>query len=173
MKAIAKFKDLLLDTNGSGVVSLIVDNFRQIQELKQLEPAKTYSVEIKEVKSKRSLEQNKLLWKLLGEIDKVMNGGRSDDVMNIYTLALEKSNAKYEYIGALVEAEEMLKQNFRAVKKIKPIDLNGKEGWMFKVYYGSSKMDTKECTQLIEVVLDMAEQVGINTDYYTRQFGVI
>lgn len=170
MKAIAKFKDLLLDVNGSGVVSLIVDNFRQIQELKQLDSSKAYAVEIKEVKSKRSLEQNKLLWKLLGEIDKVMNGGRSDDVMNIYTLALEKANAKYEYIGALPEAEEMLKQNFRAVKKIKPIDLNGKEGWMFKVYYGSSKMDTKEMTLLIDTAMEMAEQVGIDIDWYKEQF---
>lgn len=170
MKAIAKVKDILLDINGNGIVSLIVSNYRQIQELKQLDGEKNYAVEIKEVKTKRSLEQNRLLWKLLGEIDKVINGGRSDDVMNIYTLALEKANAKYEYIGALPQAEEMLKQNFRAIKFIKKIDLNGVEGNMYKCFIGSSKMDTKEMTLLIDTVMDMAEQVGIDTDWYKEQF---
>lgn len=170
MKVIAKVKDILLDINGNGIVSLIVSNYRQIQDLKQLDSEKTYAVEIKEVKTKRSLEQNRLLWKLLGEIDMVINGGRSDDVMNIYTLALEKANAKYEYIGALPQAEEMLKQNFRAIKFIKKIDLNGVEGNMYKCFIGSSKMDTKEMTLLIETVMDMAEQVGIDTDWYKEQF---
>lgn len=170
MKAIAKFKDLLLDINGNGIVSLIVENFKQIQELKQLDTSKTYALDIKEVKSKRSIEQNKLLWKLLGEIDKVMNGGRSDDVMNIYTLALEKANAKFEYLGALPQTEEMLKQNFRAVKFIKKIDLNGVEGNMYKCFIGSSKMDTKEMSLLIDTAMDMAEQVGIDTDWYKEQF---
>lgn len=170
MKAIAKYKDLLLDSEGNGVVSLTVNNYKQIQELKQLDPTKTYAVEIKEVKSKRSIEQNRLLWKLLSEIDEKINGGRSDSIMDIYVTALEKANAKYEYIGALPQAEEMLKMNFRAIKFIKEIDLNGVKGNMYKCFIGSSKMDTKEMTLLIETAMDMAMQVGIDVDWYKEQF---
>lgn len=170
MKAIVKYKDLLLDSEGNGVVSLVVNNYKQIQEMKQLEPTKTYAVEIKEVKSKRSLEQNRLLWKLLSEIDEKINGGRSENIMDIYVAALEKANAKYEYIGALPQAEEMLKMNFRAIKFIKEIDLNGVKGNMYKCFIGSSKMDSKEMTLLIETAMDMAMQVGIDIDWYKEQF---
>ena len=37
---------------------------------------------------------------------------------------------------------------------------------VFKCYYGSSKMDTKEMTLLIDTILDMAEEAGVETVYY-------
>ena len=92
--------------------------------------------------------------------------GRPTDEYEIYVMCLERANAKFDYIGALPEAEQALKENFRAVKYIKPIDLNGKQGNMYKVFIGSSKMDTKEMNILIDTVLDVAQEVGIETDYW-------
>lgn len=81
-------------------------------------------------------------------------------------MALEKANAKYDYIACLPEAERMLKENFRAVKFIKKVDLNGKEGNAYKCFIGSSKMDTKEMSLLIDTIFDIAEAVSVDTTYY-------
>lgn len=165
MKIIAKLNNLLIGQNGHGYLTLLVDSFRHVAMLNELDEDKTYSVEIKEIKSKRSLAQNRYLWLLINEIDVAMNGKPTDE-MDIYTMCLERANAKFDYIGCLPEAEDMVKQSFRACKRIKEIDLNGKVGYMMKVYLGSSKMDSKEMNLLIEATLDIAEEVGIDTSYW-------
>lgn len=165
MKIIGTLRDSFRHAAG-GIVSFNIENFRHAEMLKELDPQKTYSIEIKEAKSKRSLEQNKYMWALISEIDKELNGERSNDEWSIYIQALERAGAKYEYIGCLPEAEEMLKENFRAVKYIKRIDLNGKDGVMYKCFIGSSKMDKEEMGILIDTILDMAIELGIETDYW-------
>lgn len=165
MKVVGNFKDILQDINGNGIVSFLISNFSHKNQLATLDPEKTYSIEVKEVKSKRSIQQNRYMWALLHEIDVAMNGKPTDEY-DIYIMCLERANVKFDYIGCLPEAEQALKENFRAVKFIKKIDLNGKEGNMYKVFIGSSKMNVHEMKLLIDTVLDVAHEVGINTAYY-------
>lgn len=166
MKITAQIKGLMRDWDGNGIAQLFIPNIQHIEMIKGLDPGKTYSIDIKESKSKRSLEQNRYLWALLHEIDVAINGEWSNDEWSIYIDALERAGAKCDYIGALPETEDALKENFRAVKFIKKIDLNGREGNMYKVFVGSSKMDTKEMKQLIDTVIEMAEECGVDTAYY-------
>jgi hypothetical protein len=169
MKVLGHFKDLLQTIDGHGILTLKIDFFRHLEMLKELDPNKSYSIEIKEIKSNRSLEQNRLLWLLIHEIDKEMNGS-SHDEMSIYTMLLERSSAKFDYIGALEVTEPMLKANFRHVQRIKEIDLNGKQGFMYKCFLGSSKMNTKEMKQLIDCALDVAGELGLDVIYWKEQF---
>lgn len=166
MKIIGTLRDTFKTQDG-GIITFTIPNYRHLEMLKELQAETLYSIEIKEAKSKRSLQQNAYLWALLSEIDKTVNGERSNDEWSIYIEALERAGAKCEYIGALPETEQLLKDNFRAIKFIKKIDLNGKDGNMYKVFLGSSKMDSKEMGLLIDTVLDMAEEIGIETEYYT------
>lgn len=124
---------------------------------------KSYAVEIKEIKSKRSAEQNRLMWALLSEIDKAINGERSNDAWSIYCDCLERAGACFEFIIAPLASESSLNRAFRAVRLMEEVNIA--QG-VFKCYYGSSKMDTKEMSNLIECVLDMAEEAGVSTDYY-------
>ena len=75
--------------------------------------------------------------------------------------ALERAGAKFEYIAVLPEAERLLKESFRAVKLMNQFEHNNRLFNQYKVYYGSSKMNIKEMTLLLETVLDMASEVGI------------
>lgn len=165
MKIIGSFKDILQDFEGNAITSFTVKNFTHKHMLQGLERDKEYAIEIKEIKSKRSLQQNRYMWALLHEIDVAMNGKPTDEY-EIYCMCLERANAKFDYIGCLPEAEQALKENFRAVKYIKDIDLNGKQGRMYKVFIGSSKMNVKEMNILIDAVLDVAQEVGVETDYW-------
>lgn len=167
MKIIAKFKDILSNQKNDSILSLIVSDWNHKEIIKELDLDKTYSIEIKEVKSKRSLAQNRFLWKLLHEINEKING-RAGDEMETYAMCLERANAKFEYIACLPEIEKSLKQNFRAVKFVKEYDLNGTKGAMFKVYIGSSKMNVKEMNLLIETALDIASEVGLDRNYWNE-----
>ena len=144
-------------------VVLKVKNIRYFKGIEELEKDRLYSIEIKDAKSKRTLEQNRYLWALLAEIDKEINGERSNDAWGIYCEALERCGAKFEFIIAPLAAESSLNRAFRAVRLMQ--QANDWQG-VFKCYYGSSKMDTKEMTLLIDTVLDMAEEAGLNTVYY-------
>ena len=128
-------------------------------ELFKLDIDKQYIVEIKEPKSKRSLEQNKLLWLLIHKIAKETY----QDDMDVYCTALERADALSDYVITAIDMEDALRKSFRGVKFIRMQEVNGKECFVYKVYLGSSKMNLKEMTELLEIVLQMCGELGIPT----------
>jgi hypothetical protein len=119
-------------------------------------------VEIKPYKSQRSLEQNRLLWALLGKMANALSGNkRKVSTEECYCAMLEEANVSCDYLLALPEAEAMLKKMFRVVQKIDERVVNGKTLNMYRYYIGSSKFDTKEMTELIEATLDKLAELGI------------
>jgi GTP-binding protein EngB required for normal cell division len=127
---------------------------------------KEMMVDIKEFKSARTLEQNEMLWGIIRSIsDKVNHSHRQEDMMNIYSTLLQRANIKREYIRTYKKAKNILEESFRAVMEV-PNSIkieNGKETVGFWVYYGSSKFNTKEMTELIDIALDLATELGVET----------
>ncbi len=74
---------------------------------------------------------------------------------------LEEANVSYDYLLALPEAEPMLKQTFRVIRKINEREVNGKKLNMYQYFIGSSKFNTQEMTELIEATLDKLAELGI------------
>ena len=130
-----------------------------ITDLLKLDMDKIYVCEIKEPKSKRSLEQNKLLWKLIHRIAKETY----QDDMDVYCGVLERADALSDYVITAVDMEEALRKSFRGVKFIRMQEVNGKDCFVYKVYLGSSKMDTKEMNELIEITMQVCSEYGIDT----------
>lgn len=133
-----------------------------IPKLFELDQNKNYLIEIKEPKIKRSLESNRLLWLLIHKIAKKT----SQDDMEIYITALERADAKSDYIITRRNIEEELRKNFRAVKFVRMQEVNGKDCYVFKVYIGSSKMNTKEMTELLDIVYQMCSELGVAMEEY-------
>jgi len=130
-----------------------------------LELGKDYRLDIKPYKDSRSLRQNSLLWGLIQQI----SDETGNDPMDIYIAALENSNAKYEYIAALPEAEDSLKKVFRAVKPCGTFTSPKNVGMVtYKCWIGSSKYDTAEMTTLIDYVIAKAEELNIYLHYEER-----
>lgn len=139
-------------------------DFRSTELLKQLENNKLYRLDIAEVKSQRSVQQNKLLWQIIDEIATF----QAMDSMDIYCELLELANASYEYICCTKEAEQKLRQSFRAVKYIKDVEINGKNGSMYKCFLGSSKMNVKEMNTLIDTAIAYGWELGLDMTVYER-----
>ena len=159
MKAIVKINSIF--KNGSHQMVLIENTSYHPLEI-SLE--KEYQLEIKELKSTRTIQQNRYMWTLIHEISKE----QGMDDMEVYIQALEEANAKYEYIMAPEEAEENLKKGFRAVKVVRPEIHNNKKFYVYKCFVGSSKFNTQEMTRLIDVVVGWCHELNISTDIYEK-----
>lgn len=162
----AEYTRRSINEEGNVEIVFTISNFADIEISKELEKDKLYRIKTSEVKSKRTLAQNRLLWSVLEEIAEADNGERysSEDVWDCYIEALERANAKFEYYQGTPSAIEMLKgsSETRAIKEIQRFtNEKGNEIIAVKVFYGSSKMDIKEMTKLIEMVLDMANERGL------------
>ena len=126
-----------------------------------------YIISITKPTNKRSLQQNRYLWELIGHICTEENGSRADDV-EIYCQLVEQAGVKCEYLLALPQAEERLRRVFRVVKIVDDREYNGQMMYVFKCFYGSSKMDTKEMSMLIDKTIERAEADGIDTNVWRR-----
>ena len=160
MRTIAIVKQVFRNINKQ---MLLVEN----QQLDlDLEINKDYIFEVKELKSKRTIQQNKYMWALIREIAHHESIQQSE--VDIYSLVLEEANAKYIYLLGTPEVEDELKKNFRAVRVVRPTVENGKEFIVYKCFVGTSKMDTKEMTKVIDIIVAWAKELGIETneEYY-------
>lgn len=121
---------------------------------------KVYDIEIKEHKSKRSLESNRMFWGILQKIKEVTD----NDLMDLYVDILEKCDAKHEFLLVLPETIEHLKKVFRVVKILEYRDYNNKQMAVVKAWIGSSKYNTKEMSLLIDKALQIASEYNISID---------
>lgn len=161
MNITCEYLKSVTNEEGDKEITFLVRNYKDKEQIKDLEKEKPYRISLNLIKSKRSIEQNALLWNLIHEISVARGTERANDDWDIYLEALERAGAKFEYIAVLPEAERLLKESFRAVKLMNQFEHNNRLFNQYKVYYGSSKMNTKEMTLLLETVLDMASEVGI------------
>lgn len=139
------------------ITGLITDIVKKLMEM---DLTKVYVVDIKEYRHKRSIEQNKKLWYLIHKIAKTT----SSDDMQVYCGILEKADVKSDYLITAINMENELKKSFRAVKFIRMQEVNGKECYVYKVYIGSSKLDTKEMSELLDIVLNICGELGIEEE---------
>lgn len=167
-KFVADKAYLMTDENGNVVVSFLVTGNSKyaakigIKEAKQLESNNKLEIEIKPYKSKRSLEQNRLLWSLLGKMAVAMSGKKNKvSSEECYCIMLEEANVAYDFMLALPEAEQMLKKSFRVIRKVGEREVNGKTLNMYQYFVGSSKFNTTQMTELIESVLDKLAELGV------------
>ena len=129
-----------------------------------------YHIEIKELKKmKRSDRQNSMLWALVNQICKKLNGNIAESY-ELYCQILEMAGAHYDDIKCKHEALDTLKVLTKHVKVVSQEEEDGvlwDYCWVFK---GISEMDTAEANALIDTALNYASEVGIDVDdgYWSR-----
>lgn len=105
-----------IDENGDIELTFKIHNYRDKEISKELEKEVIYKIGLTVAKSKRTLEQNALMWELIHEINNARGTNRANDDFDIYLEALQRAGVKTEYIAALPETEETLKKQFRAIQ---------------------------------------------------------
>lgn len=110
--------------------------------------------EIKEKKSKRSLTANAYYWSLLNQLSSVMR--LSSDKLHFMML---KRYGVCEVVS--VRSDIKVDGYFRYYEAIGKSDLDGKEFTHYKIYKGSSQMDSKEFSVLLDGLISECEEQDI------------
>ena len=106
----------MINENNDLVISYVVHGQEKNAALLAFEESKNtekrLEVEVKPYRSKRSLEQNKLLWALLGKMAYAMSG-RKNKVSSeeCYCIMLEEANVYSINNDKFIEAYNILKEN--------------------------------------------------------------
>lgn len=120
-----------------------------------------YVLTIERVRNSRTLNQNALLWALIGEICETENGNRNtEDEEQIYKNILLRAGMACTYIQCIPDAIKELRGFYRIVE---PVERRN-NSVVVKCYKGVSQMDTAQASRVIESALQYAELVGIDPD---------
>ena len=169
MKIIAKFNNVLIDEDTNEViVSFKTNNFQSKARFKEMDKDVAYSIEFKPVKSKRTIQQNKMMWELCKELAMKING--DTDINAIYCNAIERFSPVFIPVLTSIDNQHKLLSGFRAVKLLSVNEINGKQVGNFQCFVGSSNFDKKEMAMLLDGLLFMAQEAGLDWNYWKEAF---
>lgn len=125
-----------------------------IKRLIELPVDKKY--EIKEYKERRSINANNYYWQLVTELGNILRMDKED----LHFLLLQKyGQSEMISVVAEIDMSDYLKYYTEAGES----NLNGKTFKHYKVYKGSSEMDRKEMSILINGLVNECHIQGIET----------
>ena len=109
-------------------------------------------------KEKRSLNANGLLWMCLGEMANALRADKWD----VY-LQMLKRYGTYTHICVHPKAVEAVKKQWREVEEVGRGTVNGVESVQLLCYFGSSTMNSKEFSVLLDGVISEMKEMGLPT----------
>lgn len=112
--------------------------------------------DIKEHRDRRSLSANGLLWACLGEMAAALHS----DKWAVY-LQMLKRYGTYTYICVKPKAVEAVKAQWRETEEIGRVNINGQESVQLLCYFGSSTMNSKEFSTLLDGVISEMREIGL------------
>lgn len=175
MRILGDFKGVYLNKRGRMIMAFELNSPNAVERAQEL-PKGICEVEVNKVRKDRTLNQNAMLWKLIGDISFMENGKRNADTeISIYRNILRKAGAKIETFSMKEDAvDEFLKRTgdiFRAYDiQHKWQASNGKWWVLIHTYYGTSTMTTEEMGKVIDEALAYASEIGLDVDYWRGEF---
>ena len=133
---------------------MLVGNIKElIPQMLELDEDKIY--ELKEIKKKRTLNQNNYYWELLNKLAKKLKIPSTE----LHFELIKKSCPFEEY---LVPKESNLR-SLEYFEERNTIEKNGKEFKVIRVYVGSSLLDTTEMGILLDNLIEECKLQNIQT----------
>ena len=123
---------------------------------------KAWQVEIAVKKKKRSLDANAALWKMLS-----MMAGKLNTTKDELYLEMLDRHGVFTHIVVKPNVVNRVKQEWKTVRELGEITINGKPGIQLQCYFGSSTYDSKEFSILLDGVIQEAKEIGI--DFISRE----
>lgn len=154
-------KDIRMNVTARGAEITLTTDDRRI-DISRLQEAtakgKQLSVEIKQHRKRRSLNANAYLWVLLGKMAEVLRTSKDE----LYLMMLERYGV-YTHIIVKPHVVEQVKAQWRTVRELGEVIVNGQKGIQLQCYFGSSTYDTKQMSVLIDGVVSECQELGIDT----------
>lgn len=149
--------------NGDGTQNITVTvgaDFRETFDMLKDKPVK---IEIKKASERRSNRQNAFAWELIDKIAAATHKRVSD----VYRDAIADIGGISTTVGMKDEAIETFREGWEKGhlgRQVIVVPGSSKPGWSnVKIFYGSSEFDTEQMSNLIDILIQDAEALGIPT----------
>lgn len=119
---------------------------------------KELAVEIKQYRKRRSNDANSYFWLLVGKLAAAMRTSTDE----VYLLMLERYGV-FTHIVVKPHIVEQVKKQWRTVRELGEVTVNGKTGIQLQCYFGSSTYDSLQMSVLIDGVVSECKDLGIET----------
>ncbi len=123
-----------------------------------MKAGKQYIADLKEKRNRRSLDANAYLWVLLEKVAAAVNSDKD----RVYLDMLSRYGV-FTHMVVKPAVVERVKQEWRTVRELGEVTVNGQTGVQLQCYFGSSTYDTKEMSRLIDGVVSECRELGIET----------
>lgn len=159
MKTTVKDLQLIQTWQGASlIVPLSPSEAEEVAELKKkADEGKPLQLELKLVRKNRSLDANAALWFLLNEMAAKLRTNKDA----LYLEMLSRYGV-FTHVVVKPNVAERVKAEWRTVRELGEVTINGQKGIQLQCYFGSSTYDTKEFTRLLDGVISEARELGIN-----------
>ena len=145
--------------SADSLVILSVKGRVDISELKEIiAKGKSLVAEIKQYRAKRSLDANAYMWVLLSKMADALHTSKDE----LYLEMLNRYGV-FTHIVVKPNVAERVKQEWRTVRELGEVTINGQTGIQLQCYFGSSTYTTKEMATLIDGIVSEAKEIGIET----------
>lgn len=162
---------------GGGLENLTVDNAYLLEaqrlhaELERRARGQPLCVEvdIRPVKNKRTLDQNRLMWALLNRLALALSGDTPGGVTaeQCYLDLLADYGAEVETWRVPVKALPALRNTYRVVQMVELLD----DGYcMARLGLGSSSFDRQQMHDFLERIFDRLAEAGVDDAETTQQY---
>lgn len=121
-----------------------------------IEKGKLLKVDIKQYRNKRSLDANAMLWVILNEMAIILRTTKEE----LYLEMLGRYGV-FTHIIVKPEVVDKVKNEWRTVRELGEITVNGQTGIQLQCYFGSSTYNSKEFSILLDGVVSEARELGI------------
>lgn len=129
-----------------------------LPEYDRLKDVKKLKITAVKFKEKRSLDANAYMWVLLQKMAEVLKTTKDD----LYLDMLDRYGV-FTHIIAKPHVVDRVISEWRTVRNLGEVRVNGQEGIQLQCYFGSSAYDTKEMSKLIDGIVSECKELDIET----------
>ena len=124
----------------------------------KLKDCKKLKIKAERHREKRSLDANAYMWVLLQKMAAIMKTSKEE----LYIEMLSRYGV-FTHIIVKPHIVDRVKAEWRTVKELGEVTVNGITGIQLQCYFGSSTYNTKEMSVLIDGVVSECKELGIET----------
>lgn len=126
-------------------------------------------IDIRPVRSQRTLEQNRLMWALLNKLAEAMNGGTQGSITAeaVYLDMLAEYGSEVDYLQIPIKAVPAIKRAYRVVQVT---EMLGDGKCIVRAGTGSSCFTREQMREFINRIFDRLSELGVDDAETTQQY---
>ena len=129
-----------------------------LPEYDRLKDVKKLKITAVKFRNKRSLDANAYMWVLLQKMADTLETAKDD----LYIDMLDKYGV-FTHVIVKPHVVDRVVSEWRTVRNLGEVKVNGQTGIQLQCYFGSSTYDTKEMSVLIDGVVSECKELDIET----------